>query len=64
MSWVMEHPWMTFIIVLVAIEAVGNIVDAICKAVVSCKQRECKLESQETELPVNRDCGNMDVENE
>lgn len=35
MEWMMAHPWMTFFLLMAVIEAVCNIVSAICTAIVS-----------------------------
>lgn len=35
MEWMMAHPWMTFFLLIAAIDAVCKIVSAVCTTIVS-----------------------------
>ena len=35
MEWMIAHPWMTFFLLMAAIEAVEKIISAVCTAIVS-----------------------------
>ncbi len=40
MDWIMAHPWMTFILLLTAIECASNVVANICRAIVACRDNK------------------------
>lgn len=40
MDWIMAHPWMTFFLALATLEAVSNIVAAICSAIAARRGKE------------------------
>lgn len=47
MNWMMVHPWMTFFLILAAIEAVSNIVSSICTAIVSCNNTKYQIKGKQ-----------------